>query len=92
MTLVLEKGRPTPIDWIYDCRTYSIKIQYNTIAEGVLEWVGNRVNCQGIRFNMDQLRGMMHRLVEETRRDLIELMMLEMNIEGEVEAGLPLID
>jgi hypothetical protein len=37
ITLVLEKGRPTPIDWIYDCRTYGIKIRYNTIAEGVLE-------------------------------------------------------
>jgi hypothetical protein len=51
--LVSEKGRPTSMDWIYDCWTYSIKIRYNTIVEGVLEWVGNRVNCQGIRFNMD---------------------------------------
>jgi len=41
---------------------------------------------------MDQLRGMIHRLVEETRRDLMELMMLEINAEGEVEAGLPPID
>ena len=40
---------------------------------------------------MEQLRGMMHGLVEETRRDLMELMMLEMNAEGEVE-GLPPID
>jgi hypothetical protein len=36
---------------------------------------------------------MVHRLVEETRRDLIELMMLKMNAEGEVEEGqLPPID
>jgi hypothetical protein len=34
----------------------------------------------------------MYRLVEETRRDLMELMMLEMNAEGEVEVGLLLID
>jgi len=48
---------------------------------------------QGIRFNIEQLRGMIHRLVEEARRDLMELMMLEMNAEGEVEEGqLPPID
>jgi hypothetical protein len=48
---------------------------------------------QGICFNIEQLRGIIHRLVEEARQDLIELMMLEMNVEGEVEEGqLPLID
>jgi hypothetical protein len=30
---------------------------------------------------------MVHGLVEETRWDLMELMMLEMNVEGEVEEG-----
>ena len=39
---------------------------------------------------MEQLRGMMHGLVEETRRDLMELMMLEMNAEGEVEGSPPI--
>jgi hypothetical protein len=92
MTLVSDKGRPTPMDWIYDCRTYGMKIRYNTTAEGVMEWEGNQVLYQGIRFNMEQLRGMLHGLVEETRRDLMELMMLKMNIEGEVEVGLPPID
>ena len=37
ITLVSEKGRPTPMDWIYECRTYGMKIRYNTTAEGVLE-------------------------------------------------------
>ena len=42
---------------------------------------------------MEQLRGMVHGLVEETHRDLMELMMLKMNAEGEVEEGqLPPID
>jgi hypothetical protein len=35
---------------------------------------------------------MIHRLVEETRWDLIGLMMLKMNAEGKVEGQLPLID
>ena len=42
---------------------------------------------------MEQLRGMMHGMVEEARRDLMELLMLEMNAEGEVKEGqLPPID
>ena len=93
MTLVSEKGKPTPIDWIYECRTYGMKIRYNTTAEGVIEWEGNRVSCQKVRFTIEQLRGMVHGLVEETRRDLMDLLMLEMNAEGEVGAGkLLLID
>ena len=51
MTLVSEKGRPTPMDWIYECRTYGMKIRYNTTVEGVIEWEGNRVGYQKIRFN-----------------------------------------
>ena len=92
MTLVSDKGQPTPMDWMYDCRTYGMKIRYNTTAEGVMEWEGNRVLYQGIRFNMEQLRGMVHGLVEETRRDLMELMMMEMDTEGEVQGQLPPID
>ena len=34
----------------------------------------------------------MHGLVEETHWDLIELIMLEINVEGKVEERLPLID
>jgi hypothetical protein len=75
------------MDWIYECRTYRMKIRYNTTAEGVIEWEGNQVLYQGICFNMEQLRGMVHGLVEETRRDLMELLMLKMNAEGEVEEG-----
>jgi hypothetical protein len=93
MTLVSEKGRPTPMDWIYECRTYGIKIRYSTTAEGVIEWEGNRVLYQDVRFKIEQLRGIMHGMVEEARRDLMELLMLEMNAEGKVEEGqLPPID
>ena len=34
---------------------------------------------------MEQLRGMMHGIVEEARRDLIKLLMLKINVKGEVE-------
>jgi hypothetical protein len=35
MTLVLDKGRPTPMDWIYKCRTYRMKIRYIRVRERV---------------------------------------------------------
>jgi hypothetical protein len=67
------------MDWIYKCRMYGMKIRYNTTAKGVIEWEGNRVLYQGICFNIEQLQGMVHGLVEETRRDLMELLIIKMN-------------
>jgi hypothetical protein len=42
---------------------------------------------QDVRFKIEQLQGMIHKMVEEARRDLMELLMLEMNAKGEVEEG-----
>jgi superfamily II DNA helicase RecQ len=93
MTLVSESSKPTPMDWIYESRTYGMKIRYSTTAEGVIEWVGDQVRYQQIKFNMAQLKGMVHGLVEETRRDLMDLMMVKMNEDGEAEGTvLPMID
>jgi len=51
------------------------------------------VLCQKVRFTIEQLRSIVYRLVEETYWDLIDLLMLEMNAEGEVGVGkLLLID
>lgn len=93
MTLVSEWSKPTPMDWIYECRTYGMKIRYNTTAQGAMEWEGSKVMYQKIRFDIKQLQGMVHGLVEEARRDLMELLMLEMNEDGEVkENPLPPVD
>jgi hypothetical protein len=70
-----------------------MKIRYSTTAKGVIKWEGNRVLYQDVCFKMEQLQGMMHGMVEEARWDLMKLLMLEMNAEGEVEEGqLPPID
>jgi hypothetical protein len=42
---------------------------------------------QQIRFNIEQLYRMVYRLVEEARRDLIDLLMLRINTEGKVATG-----
>lgn len=93
MTLISDRTRPTPMDWIYESRSYGFKIRYNTTAEGVIDWVQDKIRYQKKGFTMNQVRDMIHGLVEEARRDLMELLMLEMNEEGEVEEGqLPTIN
>src|SRR6187402_354744 len=85
MTLVTEKSKPTPMDWIYESRSYGFKIRYTTAAEGVIDWKGDEISYQKIKFNMNQLRDIVHGLIDEARRDLIELIMLEVNEQGEVD-------
>jgi hypothetical protein len=40
---------------------------------------------QDVCFNIEQLQGIMQGIVEEARRDLIELLMLKINAKGKVE-------
>jgi hypothetical protein len=48
---------------------------------------------QDVCFNIEQLQGIMHKIVEEARWDLIKLLMLKMNTKGKVQEGqLLLID
>ena len=53
-----------------------------------MEWEGSKVIYQKIRFDIKQLQGMVHGLVEEARRDLMELLMLEINEDREVKENL----
>ena len=36
MTVVHEDGSPTPMDWIFDCRSYGLRIRYTTAVTGYL--------------------------------------------------------
>jgi RecQ family ATP-dependent DNA helicase len=93
MTLVTDKSQPTPIDWIFESRTYGLKIRYTTAAEGSIDWVGDQISYQKIKFTMTQLRDMVHGLVEEAKRDLMELMMIRKNADGEFdEMQVPFVD
>lgn len=85
MTLVTDKGQPTPMDWIYESRSYGFKIRYTTTAEGSIDWEGDRILYQKIKFNMTQLRDMVGGLVEEARGDLMKLMMIPTGANGEVD-------
>jgi superfamily II DNA helicase RecQ len=85
MTLVTDQSKPTPMDWIYESRSYGFKIRYTTTAEGSIDWEGDRVSYQKIKFNMTQLRDMVSGLVVEAKRDLMDLMMISKGADGEFD-------
>jgi hypothetical protein len=94
MMLMGDDGDPTPMDWMLETRTYGLHIRYSTPAEGTVSWRGETILYQEIQFTMEQVRGMVHGLVAETRRGLIEdLLILQLDPYGEVKGQrLPPID
>ena len=76
MTTVTEQTQPGPMDWIFETRTYGMRIRFTTAASPVIDWVGERVMYQKMRFTMGELADMTHELVAETRAVLGELLMV----------------
>ncbi|KAG6979012.1 ATP-dependent DNA helicase Q-like 3 [Fusarium oxysporum f. sp. conglutinans] len=81
MTRVSEKNdsEPTPMDWIFDTRTYGMKIRYATAAGGTIDWRGEEITYRQVRFTMSSLSEMFHSLVQEARSMLCELTMVGAN-------------
>ncbi|KAM7210418.1 hypothetical protein V8F06_014191, partial [Rhypophila decipiens] len=65
------------IDWIFDARTYGMRIRYTMTAAPTIDWVGDRISYQRIRFHMHELSDMLHGLVEEVRAVMGRLLMVE---------------
>ncbi|RKK64105.1 hypothetical protein BFJ69_g16792 [Fusarium oxysporum] len=78
MTRVSEKkdSEPTPMDWIFDARTYGMKIRYATTASGTIDWRGEEITYRQVRFTKGSLSEMFHSLVQQARSMLCELMMV----------------
>jgi hypothetical protein len=84
MTMAHNGQDPTPMQWIFKSRSYGFKIRYTTTAEGCIQWIGDNVLYQQIRFGMSQVRSLVHGLVEEARKELFtELMMVDRNADGQ---------
>ena len=92
MTMAHNGQDPTPMQWIFKSRSYGFKIRYTTTAEGCIQWIGDNVLYQQIRFGMSQVRSLVHGLVEEARKELFtELMMVDRNADGQGQQA-PVID
>ena len=93
MTLVSDQSKPTPIDWIFESRSYGFKIRYTTAAEGVIDWNGDQIAYQDRKFTVNQIRDMIYGAVEEARRELMGLMMVDVDSDGDIdEKQVPPID
>ncbi|KAM7208117.1 telomere-linked helicase 1, partial [Rhypophila decipiens] len=77
LVVVGEKTEPGPIDWIFDARTYGMRIRYRMTAAPAIDWVGERISYQRIRFHMHDLSDMLHGLVEEMRAVMGRLLLVE---------------
>ncbi|KDN64750.1 hypothetical protein CSUB01_11123 [Colletotrichum sublineola] len=75
-------AEPTPMDWILEMRTMGLKIQYDTLIPGHVDWTKDEISFRRARFSMGQLLDIMHGLVQEAREILAELTMV-----GEGEGG-----
>ena len=94
MMLMDENGIPTPMDWMFETRTYGLHIRYSTAADGTISWRGDTILYQQIQFSMEQVRSMVQGLVVKARRRLITgLLKLQVDQYGEVPGqALPGID
>ncbi|EXM12685.1 hypothetical protein V3481_007249 [Fusarium oxysporum f. sp. vasinfectum] len=70
-------AEPTPMDWIYEARTYGMYIRFNTPAGGTVDWDGDRIKYRKIRFRMGELTEMLHALTREAREHLATLTMVD---------------
>ncbi|RSL82730.1 hypothetical protein CEP52_016890 [Fusarium oligoseptatum] len=72
-----KRAEPTPMDWIYEARTYGMHIRFNTPAGGTIDWNGDRIKHRRVQFRMGQLNEMLHALRSEARELLTTLTMVE---------------
>ncbi|TVY62641.1 hypothetical protein Focb16_v004353 [Fusarium oxysporum f. sp. cubense] len=61
------RAEPTPMDWIYEARTYGMHIRFNTPAGGTIDWVGDRIKHRRVQFRIGELTETLHSLNDEAR-------------------------
>ena len=75
MTMAEFGGRFGPMQTIYTQKMYGMKIRSTTNAPGQIAWTGANqdvVVVRKIQFSMDQMRSVVHGLVDTARRRLVQ--------------------
>lgn len=55
-----DDQRPTPMDWIYDTRTYGMTIRNATPAEGTIMWKGDTVTHKRTTTSVSRIAEALH--------------------------------
>ncbi len=92
MTMAHDGRDPTPMQWIYQTRSYGFKIRYTTPAAGKIQWIREEVLYPGTRIEMSQLRSMVHGLIGEARDALFGKLMMVDSTGGKDPPQVPPID
>ena len=94
ITVTSATTDPGPMDWIFEARSYGIKIQFTTAVAGQIHWEGSdQVIYQKTSFSMDQLRDMVYLLTQELHRTIRQLLFIEDNNDDNTkEEEVPAID
>ncbi|TPX16410.1 uncharacterized protein E0L32_012428, partial [Thyridium curvatum] len=72
-----EEAEPTPMNWIINTRTYGMHIRYTTPGSEAIDWRGDEIIHGHVRLGMGRLSDMMHSLLQEARRTMAGLTMIE---------------
>ena len=70
----MVRGSQGAMQWMLDRRAYGMKIHYTSTAAGNVDWVGDQIRYKNIEFSMEELRTMIHRLVQQTYQALAEVL------------------
>ncbi|KAK4446078.1 hypothetical protein QBC34DRAFT_153287 [Podospora aff. communis PSN243] len=82
MTLNHKEVLPTPIDWIFDARTYGLKILYTTAAVGHVAWNGTTIAYRTVTLSIDGFSEMLHKLVEQLSCMMAQLTFADSGIQA----------
>ena len=72
MTIRSFGGMISPMDRLLHQRTYGLRIRYTTKAEGRVSWNGSRILIDSTEFSMDDIRTVVHGLVDTASKRLHE--------------------
>ena len=86
MDSFMIRGTNGPFEWMLDLRTYGLSVHYNSSMPGQIGWTnGDELLYRDKQFTMGDFRGFVHGLVSESRRILMEeLLMVEGRSEEKV--------
>ena len=60
------------MQWMLDLRSYGMKIGLNTTSAGHIQWEGDHLLYKALQFRLVDFRSMIHGLVGESKRLLVE--------------------
>lgn len=72
-----ENAEPTPMNWIINIYTYGMRIRFTTPGEETIDWRGDQIIHKCVRLGMDKLSDILYNVLDEARRTLAVLTMID---------------